>query len=134
MRRSWRTYASAVALVGLAIRLLIAAVHVPPAVAAGPDAASLFSQTILCTASGYRMVQLDADGQPVAPDDAPPLDAGTSCPVCTTLSATPMAPSPAALAIPLPPAVIAEQTPPLAAPELGRKPLVTRGRDPPVQV
>ena len=134
MRRSWRRYASAFALVGLAIRLLIAAVHVPPAVAASPDAASLFSQTILCTAAGYRIVQLDADGQPVDPDNPPPLDAGTSCPVCTTLSATPLAPLPAALAIPLPPAVIAEQTQPLATPELGRKPLVTRGRDPPVQV
>jgi DUF2946 family protein len=134
MRRNWRSYASAFALVGLAFRLLIAAVHVPPAVAAGPEAASLFSQTILCTASGYRVVQLDAAGQPVDQDQAPPLDAGSSCPVCMTLSAAPLAPLPSTIAVPPPPIAMAVQPVLYAEPELGRKPLVTRGRDPPVQV
>lgn len=132
-RKQWRKFGTAFALASLAIRLLIAAVHVPPAIAADADAASFLTQTILCTASGYRVVQLDQDGQPVDPDNAPPLNAGVSCPVCTTLSAAPMAPAPPEITL-APPRLLIDGTPTrLTACVTGRKPLVTGGCDPPLQ-
>ena len=131
----WRRRWTAIALASLATRLLIAAIHVPPAAAAtDPEAASLFSQIVLCTASGYRVVKLDADGNPLEPDSSPPLNAGVSCPVCMTLSAAPLAPSPPEIVIPAPRLVayaVYERRLALVA---GKKPLVARGRDPPLQV
>lgn len=132
-RKQWREIGTAFALASLAIRLLIAVVHVPQAVAVEPGTVSLFSQVVLCTASGSRVVQLDENGQPVDPDNAPPLDAGLSCPVCTTLSAAPMASVPVATSLPVPPALFAATPLSATAHVMGRKPLVTRGRDPPTQ-
>jgi len=133
-RKVWRRYGTVLALMGLAFRLLIAAVHVPPAIAApNPEAASPFSQIILCTASGYRVVQLDENGQPVEPDSSPPLNAGNSCPVCMTLSATPMAPAPTELSLPTPRVVIVTAHRRRSPLVVGHRPLVARGRDPPIQ-
>jgi len=134
-RRRWRKFGTVFALTSLAIRLLVAALHVPPAMAArSPEAASLFSQIVLCTATGYRVVQLDENGQPTEPGKSPPLNAGVGCPICMTLSATPMAPAPTPIIIP-PPRLRAVASQERHAPlVIGRKPLVVRGRDPPLQV
>lgn len=120
------------ALAGLAIRLLLAAVHVPPAVAAdASDQASLFSQIVLCTGSGLRIIQLDKDGKPLDPSKAP--GTAQSCPICTSLSHAPLALAPAAEVVPLPQlarAIFLTQR--RDALVQRRKPLVTRGRDPPL--
>jgi len=116
---------------GLAFRLLIAAVHVPPAAAgAQPAAPGLFSQIVLCTASGFRVVQLDENGNPVEPGKSPPQQ---SCPICTALSGAPLAlaPSMDLLAVPQFAAVFISEY--RSALVIGSKPLVARGRDPPLQ-
>jgi Protein of unknown function (DUF2946) len=130
-RRTLRRYGTVLALMGLAFRLLIAAVHVPPAAAGAlPASPGLFSQIVLCTASGFRVVQLDEDGNPVEPGHSPPQQ---SCPICTALSGAPLALAPSMDLLPVAQfadVFISEHRTALVA---GRKPLVTRGRDPPHQ-
>jgi Protein of unknown function (DUF2946) len=128
--------AAVLALAGLLFRLLIVAVHVPPSAAAqtaagAPSAASLFSQIVLCTATGLRVVQLDENGNPVDPGQSP--GSAQSCPICTSLAGASLAPAPTLIALPVPAYAryaIAFEREPLVA---GHKPLVARGRDPPFQ-
>jgi len=130
-RRAWRRFGAVCALAGLAIRLLIAAVHVPPAVAGvAPGAAAFLSQIVLCTASGLRIVQLDKDGKPIEPGKSRPPQ---SCPICTALSGAPLALAPSAAVLPAPKWVAAFAPERRAALVIGHKPLVVRGRDPPFQ-
>ncbi len=116
---------------GLAFRLLIAAVHVPPAVAGiAPGAAAFLSQIVLCTSSGFQVVKLDKDGNPVDPGKPRPQQ---SCPICSSLSSAPLAPAPALIVLPRPGhasyALVVERAPLV----VGHRPLVVRGRDPPFQ-
>lgn len=120
----------AVALAGLLLRLLIVAVHVPPAAAqVALQAPSLFSQIVLCTAAGLRIVKLDADGNPVEPQQSP--GSAQSCPICTSLSGAPLALAPTLVALPLP--AYAGYVPSFErAPRVaGYAPLLARVRDPP---
>jgi hypothetical protein len=118
---------------GLAFRLFIVAVHVPPAVAApASDAASLFSQIVLCTASGLRVIKLDENGKPVDPSKSP--GTAQSCPICTSLSGAPLALAPALNVLPVPQQIAALFRAELrTALVIGHAPLVARGRDPPLQ-
>ncbi len=129
-RRFWRRYGAALAVIGLAFRLVVVAVHVPPAIAA-PDAASLFSQIVLCTASGLRIIKLDENGKPVDPSQSP--GTAQSCPICTSLSGTPLALAFAADVLPMPKLAALYRAELRAALVIGRAPLVARGRDPPLQ-
>lgn len=117
---------------GLAFRLFIVAVHVPPAMAAPTsDAASLFSQIVLCTASGLRVIKLDENGKPVDPSKSP--GTAQSCPICTSLSGAPLALAPAANVLPMPQLAALYRAELRTALVIGRAPLVARGRDPPLQ-
>lgn len=118
---------------GLAFRLFILAVHVPPAVALpASDATSLFSQTALCTVQGQRIIKLDENGKPVDPSRSPGRAQG--CPICTSLSSAPLALAPALNVLPVPEPLAALFRAELrSALVIGHAPLVVRGRDPPLQ-
>ena len=130
-RRTVRKWGSFAAVLGLAIRLAIAALHVPPAVAGALPGDDFLSQLVLCTSSGLRVVQLDESGQPVDPDQSPSSAPG--CPICTSLSAAPFALAPDAVELNVPHTIATalDDRPVLLS--VGRKPLVVRGRDPPAR-
>jgi len=103
----------------------------PPVIAgAAPGASTSLSQIVLCTGSGLRVVQLDKDGNPVAPGKSRPPQ---SCPICTALAGTPLALSPSLDIVPVPKFVALFTSERRIALVTGRKPLVARGRDPPLQ-
>ena len=112
----------------LAIRLIIAILHVPPAAAGVVPVGEFPSQVVLCTASGMWIVELDENGQPVGPK-LPAI--GQDCPVCSTLSGAPLALAPDVASLPLPFATPITATEHRTALVIGRKPFVVRGRDPP---
>jgi len=129
LRRRFRhRYQALAALACLAIRLAIAVLHVPPAIAGVAPVGEFPSQVVLCTASGMWIVKLDDNGQPVGPK-LPAI--GQDCPVCSTLSRTPLALAHDVASLPGPIAVPFATTEHRAALVLGRKPFVVRGRDPP---
>jgi hypothetical protein len=112
----------------LAIRLVVAVLHVPPAFAGVTPAGDFPTQVVLCTASGMWIVELDENGQPVGPK-LPAI--GQDCPVCSTLSGAPLALAHDVASLPLPfdaPIAVTENRTALV---MGRKPFVVRGRDPP---
>lgn len=129
MRRRFRNrYWAFAALACLVTRLVIAALHVPPALAGVLPSNEFPSQVVLCTASGMWIVQLDENGQPVGPK-LPAI--GQDCPVCSTLSSAPLALACDAASIPIPSAAPISVTGHRTALVIGRKPIVVRGRDPP---
>ena len=128
LRQRRHRYWAVAALTCLAIRLAIAVLHVPSAIAGGTSAGEFPSQVVLCTASGMRIVQLDENGQPVAPK-LPVI--GQDCPVCSTISGAPLAPPPQAASLPVPFVTPIAVTQHRSALVTGRRPFVVRGRDPP---
>jgi hypothetical protein len=132
-RRLLHRYGIALALMGLAFRLFIVAVHVPPGAATQTsNANSLFSQIVLCTAQGLRIVKLDENGKPADPSQSPGSAQG--CPICTSLSGAPLALAPALNVLPVPEPLAALFRAELrSALVIGHAPLVVRGRDPPLQ-
>ncbi len=132
-RKNHRRWGYLTALLSLSIKLVIVALHVPPAMAGGLPGDGLFSQIVLCTAAGYRVIQLDENGQPVETDQNPGSNA-QSCPICTSLSGAPFAPVPDSVALPLPSAAVAAFNERADSLVMGDKPLVVRGRGPPAQV
>lgn len=116
------------ALACLAIRLVIATLHVPPAMAGVAPTGDFPSQVVLCTASGMWIVQLDENGQPVGPK-RPAIS--QDCPVCSTLSGAPLALAPEVASLPIPFAAPIAATVHRTALVIGHRPFVVRGRDPP---
>jgi len=93
------------------LKLIIAGLHVPMAVAAGggdtPGAAkaassqtSSFTQFIICTPRGVQTLTLDANGTPIDVPNAPQVT--TDCALCSLLQAglTALAPAAASVAAP----------------------------------
>lgn len=129
MRRRLRhRYWAFAALACLAIKLVIAVLHVPPAFAGVTPTGEFPTQVVLCTASGMWVVQLDENGQPVGPK-RPAIS--QDCPVCSTLSGAPLALAPEAASLPIPFAAPIAATEHRTALMIGRRPFVVRGRDPP---
>lgn len=116
------------ALACLAIRLVIAVLHVPPAFAGVTPAGDFPTQVILCTASGMWVVQLDENGQPVGPKRPA---TNQDCPVCSALSGAQLALAPDVARLSIPFAAPIAATEHRLALVIGRRPFVVRGRDPP---
>jgi hypothetical protein len=112
----------------LAIRLVVAILHVPPAFAGVTPAGDFPTQAVLCTASGMWVVQLDENGQPVGPKRPA---TNQDCPVCSALSGAQLALAPDVASLPIPFAAPSSVTEHRSALVIGRKPFVVRGRDPP---
>lgn len=128
IRRPRHRYWSFAALACLAIRLAVAILHVPPAIAGVAPAGQFPSQVVLCTAPGVWVVQLDENGQPIGPK-VPAV--GQDCPVCSTLSSAPLALAPDVASLPIPFAAPIAVTQHRTALVIGRKPFVVLGCDPP---
>ena len=135
--RRQRGIASMVAL-SLAFKLILAALHVPIAVAAtgiavgGPNdatAAPSLTQLIICTPSGVRTLTLDSDGHPIDGSETPNLAA--ECGLCSVLHAGlfALAPDTVDLAAPQDVAATLVATRPSAC--MPTSPRLARGHDPP---
>ncbi len=137
--RRQRRYASVIAL-SIALKLIIAGLHVPMAVAAigtagagdanvGAVPASSFTQFIICTPSGVKTLTLDKNGEPIEVPTAP--QALADCGLCSVLHAGLTALAPSAVSVALPHSHLAAVLGAPDAPCTPSAPRLARGHDPP---
>lgn len=123
-------------MLSLMLNLAITSLHVPVATAAAAEPGALpaavgelGTAVLICTASGVRVVTLDASGDPVPGQHGEAVIA--DCALCSVLNTATLAPAPDAVSLAAPRSVgfdVANICLPSATPA---PPRLARGHDPP---